>query len=68
MSAQDDMVKGYLAGRESAAADLPECHRDKSAAFRHGWISGRNDRMPWLAEKHDVRGRRANLILENAGC
>lgn len=66
MSAHDEMVAGYLAGRASAASELPKCHKNKSASWKHGWISGRNDRCPDLAERFDVRQRRAEMILGHA--
>ena len=67
--ASDDMVRGYMAGLNSTSVELPACHANRSAAFRHGWISGRNDRHPELAERYDVRMRRANMILGSVmGC
>jgi hypothetical protein len=68
MSRSDDMVDGYMAGRASFATELPECHKARSPAFRHGRISGRNDREPEMAEPFSVRQKRAKIILGEFAC
>lgn len=57
-----EMLDGYLAGLKSASDDLPECHKDKSAAFRHGWFNGRDDRHGTPRERADVLRRRAAML------
>lgn len=65
MDASADMVRGYLAGYRSGAPDLPDCHCAKSAAFRHGWLNGRDDRLGRPREVASVLLARADLILAN---
>jgi len=59
------MVAGYMAGYASGSPELPECHISKSAAFRHGWLNGRDDRMHNPRERGSVLRSRADLILAN---
>lgn len=59
------MVCGYLAGYDSGSAELPECYKDKSAAFKHGWLNGRDDRLGQPHEKASVLRRRADMILSD---
>ena len=63
MSRLDEMVDGYMAGYGSGAPDLPECHKDRSPQFRHGWLNGRDDRIGKPREKADTLKRRAGMIL-----
>lgn len=61
-----EMVDGYRAGMKSGSDELPECHKAKSAAFRHGWLNGRDDRLQHPRESADVLRRRAYVIEANA--
>jgi hypothetical protein len=63
MNTQDEMVRGYLAGYNSGAQSLPECHASESAAFRHGWLNGLSDRTGKVHERAEVQRRRAAMIL-----
>lgn len=58
----DEMVEGYLAGLASQSIFFPECHEFKSAAFRHGWMNGRDDRVGLPRERASVLLRRAEMI------
>lgn len=58
----EDMVLGYYAGYDSGAAELPECHKDASPAFKHGWLNGRDDRIGKPRERADVLKRRAKMM------
>ena len=62
MSDLDEMVRGYMAGFCSGAMELPACHEKRSAAFRHGWLNGRDDRIGKPRAKADVLRRRAAMI------
>lgn len=57
-----EMVEGYLAGLESGAPHLPECHLSRSPAFRHGWLNGRDDRVGKPRESAHVLRARATMI------
>lgn len=59
------VVEGYLAGRNSSSLDLPECHENKSAAFKHGWLNGRDDRVGVPRDKARVLMARYELIENN---
>lgn len=63
MQKLDEMVEGYLEGLSSGASYLPEMHAKKSAAFRHGWNNGRDDRKGNPRDAADVLRRRAKMIL-----
>lgn len=58
-----EMNRGYLAGRESGAATLPDCHAAASPAFKHGWLNGRDDRLGQPRERASVLRARADMIL-----
>lgn len=60
----DDMVAGYLAGLDSGAMELPDCHKEKSPAFKHGWLNGCDDGIGCPREKAQVLRRRADMILD----
>lgn len=62
MTSQEDMVIGYLAGLASGSPILPVCHYSQSAAFKHGWLNGRDDRISKPHETADVLRRRAHMI------
>lgn len=59
------VVEGYLAGRNSSSLELPECHLDKPAAFKHGWLNGRDDRIKCPRDKASVLRARYELIERN---
>lgn len=63
MALLDAMVSGYLAGLESNSDEFPECHAQMPAAWRHGWLNGRDDRIGRPRESADVLRRRAGMIL-----
>lgn len=65
MDASADMVRGYMAGFNSDSLDLPNCHDFQSAAFRHGWLNGRDDRVGNPRERASVLRARAGLIVSN---
>lgn len=60
---ENEMVRGYLAGFNSTSDQLPDCHKNKSVAFRHGWLNGRDDRLGNPREKANVLLRRAEMII-----
>ena len=62
--AQDEMVEGYLDGRDP---DNPEPSANRSAAYRHGFQSGRDDlsRKP-SAPFAQRRAEADRIINENA--
>jgi hypothetical protein len=57
------MVEGYLCGFNGGADVLPECHKSKPAAWRHGWQNGCDDRTGRLKNTAGVLRRRAEMIL-----
>lgn len=63
MNTIDEMVRGYMAGLDSGAIELPACHLSEPIAFRHGWLNGRDDRIGQPRELADTLRRRANMIL-----
>lgn len=63
MSIESDMVDGYLAGFCSGSQRLPACHEARSAAFKHGWLNGRDDRISKPRERYSVLRNRADMIL-----
>lgn len=63
MNRLDEMVAGYMAGFRSRSDELPDCHKDKSPGFRHGWLNGRDDRNGKPRERADVLRRRAEMMI-----
>lgn len=59
----DEMVRGYLKGLESGSLTLPDCYKNESSAFRHGWMNGRDDRVGCPRERAAALRARANMIL-----
>lgn len=41
---RDEMFTGYLDGYNDARIDFPE-RSDRSEAYKHGWLNGRDDRI-----------------------
>lgn len=58
-----EMMAGYMDGLDSGSSDLPDCHKNKSAAYRHGWLNGRDDRIHKPREKASVLRARAGMII-----
>jgi len=56
------MVRGYFAGRDSASNTLPDCHKNESPAFKHGWLNGRDDRIGKPRDVASVLRRCADMI------
>ena len=65
MSKEDQMVKGYLDGLRTLVYDMPELYKSKSAAYRHGWLCGRDDAFKNPRENAFVLKVRAEIILNN---
>lgn len=57
------MMAGYIDGLDSGSNELPDCHRFKSAAYRHGWLNGRDDRVHKPRDKASVLRARAGMII-----
>lgn len=60
------MVAGYVCGFNGVADVLPDCYRNESAAWRHGWCNGRDDRTNRVRDTAAVLRRRAEMILRSA--
>lgn len=67
MSKSDEMVEGYLAGYKSGSYELPECHKGKSQAFKHGWLNGRDDGIQNPRDRASVLNARACMIIGKDG-
>ncbi len=61
----NDMVRGYLCGFRSSSEMMPPCHAHESAAFKHGWLNGRDDRVQNPRERAAVLRARAEMIERN---
>ena len=62
MKTGNPMVNGYFAGLNSASSEPPQCHENQPAAFKHGWLNGRDDRVGNPRDRADVLRRRAQMI------
>lgn len=60
---EQEMMAGYIDGLDSGSNELPDCHRFKSAAYRHGWLNGRDDRVHKPRDKASVLRARAGMII-----
>lgn len=58
-----EMMAGYMDRLDSGSKELPDCHKHKSAAYRHGWLNGRDDRIHKPREKASVLRARAGMII-----
>lgn len=58
--ANDEMVEGYLDGRDSNA---PEPSGNRSRAYRHGFQSGRDDLARKPSAPYAVRRQQAEELL-----
>lgn len=62
--AQDEMVEGYMDGRDP---DNPKPSANRSAAYKHGFQSGRDDLAKRCSAPYAKRRADANKIIsENA--
>lgn len=59
----DEMVEGYLAGYRSNSEKYPDYYKDKSAAFKHGWLNGNDDALRTPRDKAAVLRARAAMII-----
>lgn len=60
---QQEVVDGYMKGIGGLSETLPECYDKKSAAWKHGWRNGRDDRLGRPRECASVLRRRADMVL-----
>lgn len=51
---EDDMLIGYMDGSTDERDEFPE-HSNRSEAYKHGWLNGRDDRL------HKPRASAASL-------
>lgn len=58
-------VEGYLSGYNSSSMEFPDCYINKPAAFKHGWLNGRDDRIRCHRDKASVLLARYKLIERN---
>ena len=65
-SKAEEMMEGYMAGRKSNAEKYPDCYKDKSAAFKHGWLNGNDDALGKPRERASVLRARAAMIEASA--
>jgi hypothetical protein len=60
MTGRDEMLEGYLDGFHPDAIEPGE---NRSEAYRHGWLNGRDDRLGVPRLPADVlRGRAAGIL------
>lgn len=64
----NDMVRGYLLGFKSGSRTLPTCYAHASAAFKHGWLNGRDDRTGKPRDRYSVLRARAEMIERDTSC
>lgn len=62
---ETEMVQGYWDGTDDFREELPKNH-NYSAAYAHGWLNGRDDRLGKPREFASVLGARAHMILGDA--
>jgi len=60
----DDMILGYQDGRDDYRMSLPK-DNNYSAAYNHGWLNGRDDRINTPRDKASVLRARAEMILSS---
>lgn len=65
-NSSDEMVRGYMRGFEGEDATMPACYAKESAAFKHGWKNGRDDRTGTPRDRAEVLRRRAAIIEASA--
>lgn len=64
---EQEMVEGYLSGLKDSNLGLPLLFKDKSVAFKHGWLNGRDDRVGKPRENDaNVLRMRADIIIRSA--
>lgn len=64
MDREQEMVDGYMKGFGGLTDTLPACYEAKSAAWKHGWNNGRDDRLGKPRDPASVLRRRADMILD----
>ena len=62
---ESEMIQGYFDGMKSSRKELPDFNF--SAAYKHGWMNGRDDRMKKPRDRAEVLRRRAEMILGQEG-
>jgi len=62
MSAEDEMLEGYLDGFNDVRLNLPD-GSNRSPAYKHGWQNGRDDRLNSPRERASVLRSMAQMIL-----
>ena len=60
----DEMLEGY---RDGLDLDSPTPSGNRSAAYHHGFLNGRDDRHSKPRDTADVLRRRAGMILGKHG-
>jgi hypothetical protein len=60
--AERDMMEGYWDGRDDERIEFPE-QSNRSPAYRHGWLNGRDDRLHKPRDTAENLRRQADLIL-----
>lgn len=61
MTANDDMVEGYIDGLDLSSPDPSD---NRSHSYRHGFANGRDDRTGKPRAKHAELVRLADLAME----
>lgn len=61
-SSDDDMLVGYIDGFCDDRTEFPE-QSNRSPAYRHGWLNGRDDRVGKPRDTAENLGRQAERIL-----
>ncbi len=64
IAAEEDMLDGYRDGFDDDRAELPESLSNRGAAYKHGWLNGRDDRVGKPRDVASVLRRRAYMALQ----
>ena len=59
------VVEGYMDGLSSTSIELPNRYKNAKAAFKHGWLNGRDDRIGKPRDSYGVLMARYKIIEEN---
>ena len=65
MKTIDRVVIGYMEGLSSEDLELPSRYKNSKAAFKHGWLNGRDDRIGRPRDSYDVLMARYKMIEDN---
>ena len=65
MGMLDDLVGGYRKGFKSCTLELPDCYQNYPAAFKYGWLNGRDDRIGRPRASYKVLMARYKIIEDN---